>query len=100
MDKVRTALCNSYLSVHGGEVRDQYAQSLVSPIVKTATFTFEGVEDFEAFKAGGRSGYEYTRYGNPTQRVAEQKIAELEGAGMPYCFLPAWQQSVPCSWLC
>ena len=81
MDKSEQPYADSYLSVHGGEVRDRHAQSLVSPIVQTATFTFEGVEDFEAFKAGKRSGYEYTRYGNPTQRVAEQKIAALEGAG-------------------
>jgi len=80
MDKSEQPYANSYLSVHGGEVRERHTYSLVSPIVQTATFTFEGVEDFEAFKDGKRSGYEYTRYGNPTQRVAEQKIAALEGA--------------------
>ena len=31
-------------------------------------------------KRGQRGGYEYGRYGNPTQRVAEEKIAALEGA--------------------
>ncbi len=80
MDKSKKPYADSYLSVHGGEDRNLYAKSLVPPIVQTATFTFEGVEDFEAFKAGERSGFEYARYGNPTQRVAEQKIAALEGA--------------------
>ena len=49
MDKSEQPFADSYLSVHGGEVRDRYAQSLVSPIFQTATFTFEGMEDFEEF---------------------------------------------------
>lgn len=67
-------------SVHGGEVRKRYAQSLVTPIAQTATYTFASLEEFEAFKAGDKKSYEYARYGNPTQRVAEEKIASIEGA--------------------
>ena len=67
-------------AVHGGEVRNKYAQSLINPIVQSATYTFEDLEEFEAFKAGEKSLYEYGRYGNPTQRVAECKIASLENA--------------------
>ncbi len=70
----------SHLSVHGGECRDRFAQSLITPIAQTATFTFSRLDEFEAFKAGERNGFEYARYGNPTQRVAEEKIAALEGA--------------------
>ena len=70
----------SHLSVHGGERRDRFAQSLLTPIAQTATFTFSRLDEFEAFKAGERNGFEYARYGNPTQRVAEEKIAALEGA--------------------
>lgn len=70
----------SHLSVHGGELRDRFAQSLITPIAQTATFTFSRLDEFEAFKAGERNGFEYARYGNPTQRVAEEKIAALEGA--------------------
>ncbi len=70
----------SHLSVHGGERRDRFAQSLITPIAQTATFTFSRLDEFEAFKAGERNGFEYARYGNPTQRVAEEKIAALEGA--------------------
>lgn len=67
-------------AVHGGEERKRFAQSLVTPIAQTATYTFARLEEFEAFKAGDRISFEYARYGNPTQRVAEQKIASIEGA--------------------
>ena len=67
-------------SVHGGEERSKFAQSLINPIAQTATYTFANLDEFEAFKAGERSLYEYGRYGKPTQRAAERKIAALENA--------------------
>lgn len=67
-------------SVHGGEQRNKFAQSLINPIAQTATYTFSDLEEFEAFKAGEKPLFEYGRYGNPTQRVAECKIASLENA--------------------
>ena len=67
-------------SVHGGEERNKYAQSLINPIAQTATFTFNDLDEFEAFKGGEKALYEYGRYGNPTQRAAECKIAALENA--------------------
>ena len=36
-------------SVHGGEERNKFAQSLINPIAQTATFTFNNLEEFEAF---------------------------------------------------
>lgn len=80
METERHISRESYTAVHAGEDREQYAASLVTPIAQTATFTFAKLDDFEAFKAGERNAFEYARYGNPTQRVAEQKIAALEGA--------------------
>ena len=71
---------NSTRSVHGGEERTKFAQSLINPIAQTATYTFSDLEEFEAFKAGEKQLFEYARYGNPTQRTAEQKIAALENA--------------------
>jgi len=67
-------------SVHGGEQRKKFAQSLINPIAQTATFTFNDLDEFEAFKGGEKALYEYGRYGNPTQRAAECKIASLENA--------------------
>jgi cystathionine beta-lyase/cystathionine gamma-synthase len=46
----------------------------------TAPFVFDSVEELDgAFAAGGLDGV-YSRYGNPTVRVAEEKLAALEGA--------------------
>ena len=70
----------STLSVHGGEDRQKLAKSLTTPIAQTSTFVFDDLDEFEAFKAGGKSQYEYGRYGNPTLRVAEQKLAALDHA--------------------
>ncbi len=67
-------------SVHGGAKRDKFAQSLIEPIAQTATYTFADLDEFVAFKAGEKSLYEYGRYGNPTQRAAEGRIAALENA--------------------
>ena len=51
MDKSDPSFADSHLSVHGGEDRNKYAQSLIPPIAQTSTFVFNGVEDFEGFKA-------------------------------------------------
>lgn len=67
-------------AVHDGEQRHKYAQSLIEPIAQTATYTFNSLEEFEAFKAGEGFSYEYGRYGNPTVRAAEKKLAALDGA--------------------
>ena len=67
-------------SVHAGEERGKYAGSLIHPIAQTATYVFDTLGDFEAFKAGHSHSFEYGRYGNPTQQAAENKIAALEGA--------------------
>ena len=67
-------------SVHSGESRSKPAKSLTNPIVQTATFVFDDLDEFTSFKAGERQNYEYGRYGNPTVRTAEQKLAALDGA--------------------
>ena len=67
-------------SVHGGEDRLKYGQSLTNPIAQTATYVFEDLDEVDAYTAGKRHHFEYGRYGNPTQRVAEKKIAVLDNA--------------------
>lgn len=67
-------------AVQGGERKKQYQSSLVPAIFQTTTFTFSSLKEFDDFKDGKRDAFEYGRYGNPTQRVAEEKIAELENA--------------------
>ena len=50
------------------------------PIVQTATYTFANTQELKDHFDGKIERVEYGRYGNPTQRIAEAKLAALEGA--------------------
>jgi cystathionine gamma-synthase len=79
-DRSKKPLGPSTLSVHGGETRPKPAHSLATPIVQTATFTWANTQELKDHFDGKIERVEYGRYGNPTQRVAEAKLAALEGA--------------------
>ena len=81
VDPARKPVGPSTLAVHGGEVRPKPAHSLTTPIVQTATYTFANTQELKDHFDGKIERVEYGRYGNPTQRVAELKLAALEGAG-------------------
>ena len=49
-------------------------------IARTANFTFANTEEMKRWAEGKSPAYIYTRYGNPTLAIAEEKIAALEGA--------------------
>ena len=70
------------LSVHGGERegRPRVSDSLTTPIVQTATYTFRNTAELIAYQEGRYGSYEYGRYGNPTTRTCEEKIRILEDA--------------------
>ncbi len=68
------------IAVHGGEARPKLGNALATPIVQTATYTFANTDELRDHFERRIEREEYGRYGNPTQRVAEQKLAELEGA--------------------
>jgi cystathionine gamma-synthase len=67
-------------AVHAGETRERYADSLTTPIVQTSTFTFKNTKEIELYTKKGKERYEYGRYGNPTEKIAERRLADLEGA--------------------
>ena len=67
-------------AVHAGEKKEKYADSLTTPIVQTATFTFKNSKDIEDYTKNGKEHFEYGRYGNPTVTVVERRLADLEGA--------------------
>jgi len=67
-------------AIHAGEPRKKYADSLMTPIVQTSTYTFESSKAIEDYTKKGKEHYEYGRYGNPTAKIAEQRLADLEGA--------------------
>lgn len=68
--------------VHKGERkgRPRIKDALTTPIVQTSTYWFEDTEELIEYQEGRYQSYEYGRYGNPTVRVCEEKIAELEKA--------------------
>ena len=70
-------------AVHAGEDKRKLDGALTTPIVQTSTYTFADTAEIVAFmqqKAEGEEArHEYGRYSNPTQTVAERKLAVLDG---------------------
>ena len=66
-------------AIHHGH--DPYAGSgdLNPPLHLSSTYTFPTVEDGGARFAGEQEGYVYSRVGNPTTVLLEQRLADLEG---------------------
>lgn len=67
-------------AIHRAEGADPIATPLVTPIYQTSTFLFANTAELEAYQAGKSTKDIYSRYGNPSIRAAEQKIAAVEGA--------------------
>lgn len=67
-------------AVHGGEPRQKAEHALTNPIYPTSTYTFANTKALFDYMEGRVERMEYGRYGNPTVRVAEQKLAELDSA--------------------
>ncbi|SMC88345.1 O-succinylhomoserine sulfhydrylase [Primorskyibacter flagellatus] len=66
--------------VHGGTRRSQYNE-VSEAIFLTQGFVYDSAEDAEArFIKAGDDEFIYARYGNPTVRMFEERIALLEGA--------------------
>jgi cystathionine gamma-synthase len=73
-------------AVHGGEVRPKPFNAVTHAVAPTATYTFRDTAELCDHFEGKIERDEYGRYGNPTVRAAEQKIAALEGAEDAACF--------------
>ncbi len=68
-------------AVHAGEGNKHgVGVGVGTPIARTSTFTFSSTAEMKLWAEGKSKAYIYTRYGNPTLAIAEQKIAVLEGA--------------------
>jgi cystathionine gamma-synthase len=70
----------STLSVHGGEPLKKAHDAVTTPIVCSSTYAFEDTAEISGYFEGKVDREEYGRYGNPTVRAAEKKLAALEGA--------------------
>ena len=68
------------LAVHAGTRRSQYSE-MSEAIFMTQSFVYESAEAAESrFEQAGEDEFIYARYGNPTVRMFEERIAALEGA--------------------
>ena len=70
---------NSTLAVHAGEARQKLADSITDPIVCASTFTFENTQSVIDYIEQKQPREEYGRYGNPGEKIVEEKLASLEG---------------------
>jgi methionine-gamma-lyase len=67
-------------AIHSGELKTGLNAPVTAPIVRSANFTFADTAEMKRWAEGKSKAYIYTRYGNPTLAVAEEKIAQLENA--------------------
>jgi len=68
-------------AVHAGEAKPRAFDAVPQPVAMTSTYTFEDSAEIVAFTTGThpRQREEYGRYGNPTSRSVEERMAALEG---------------------
>ncbi len=69
----------STAAVHAGEAREKPGHSITDPIFAASTYTFASTQAIIDFLEQGIDREEYGRYGNPSERVVERKIAAIEG---------------------
>lgn len=67
------------LAIHAGQTVDQDTLSRGVPVYRTAAYLFKNTEHAANLFALKELGNIYTRIGNPTQNVLEQRMAALEG---------------------
>lgn len=65
--------------IHHGYTSEEHKGSLTPPLFQTSTFTFETAQQGEASFAGVDPSYIYSRLGNPTVKLFEERMAVLEG---------------------
>jgi cystathionine gamma-synthase len=69
----------STLAVHAGEDRQKCGHSITDPIFAASTYTFADTQSVIEFIEQKQPREEYGRYGNPTEKIVERKLAALEG---------------------
>jgi O-acetylhomoserine (thiol)-lyase len=67
------------LSIHAGAKPDPTTGARVTPIYQTTSFVFDDVDHAAALFGLQTFGNIYTRIGNPTNAVLEERVAALEG---------------------
>ena len=74
---------NGTAAVHAGTPEARPGHTLTPAVAQTATYTFRDTADLERYFEGHDADpdrQEYGRYGNPTVREVERRVAALDGA--------------------
>lgn len=64
--------------IHAGISPEQITGAIMTPVFQTSTYAQEG--------PALHKGFEYSRTQNPTRKVLEENLAELENAQFGFCF--------------
>src|SRR4026209_1531990 len=67
------------LAIHAGAAPDAATGARATPIYQTTSFVFDDVDHAASLFALQTFGNIYSRIGNPTNAVLEERIAALEG---------------------
>ena len=94
---------SSTQAIHAGEQKFRSHNSLTVPIVQTSVYTFRTADDLLDYTEENMfweepEREEYGRYGNPTVRAAEAKIASLEH-GQDAMLLSSGMGAITCTLL-
>ena len=65
--------------VHGGTTRTPYGETSEA-LFLTSGFVYESAEQAEDTFTGAATHYQYSRFGNPTVAMLEERLAGIEGA--------------------
>ncbi|NQT58582.1 MAG: PLP-dependent transferase [Bacteroidetes bacterium] len=74
------------LLIHGGDVEGDETRGIAPPIHMSSSYSFETIEHAEKVMGFESSDYVYTRGNNPTLRLFENRMAELEGGNAAVAF--------------
>jgi methionine-gamma-lyase len=73
------------LAIHAGETHDPQTGALVPPVHLASTYHLGTAENGAAIFAGEKEGYVYSRWGNPTVTMLQERVAALENAPAALC---------------
>jgi cystathionine gamma-synthase/methionine-gamma-lyase len=77
---MESSLAFATQAVHAGERAPKPDFTPINtPIYQSASFVYDTLETMDDIFGGARTGYVYTRYGNPTIAALERAVATLEG---------------------
>ena len=85
------------LLVHGGVQRSQFGET-AEALFLTSGFVYDSAEQAEATFAGTVEHYQYSRFGNPTVSMLEERLACSRAPRPAAPPPPAWPRCMPRCW--